>query len=228
MTGIGSLNEKPLHALLKEWYAGPGDRLEVSVDGFVIDIVRGDLLVEIQTRGFSSIKAKLVKLLVSRRIRLVYPVPSERWIVKLPRDDDPGIEAARRRSPKRGRVEDVFREMVSLPELIAHPRFSVEVLFTREEDVRRYDARRAWRKDGWVTVDRRLMGVTGRRLLEGPSDWRALVLPMSQGPFTARELARALGVRRDLAQKMVYCLRRAKVISLDGKLGRENVYRVSG
>jgi hypothetical protein len=38
--GIGSLNEKPLHAALKEWYARPEDRFEASVDGFVIDVVR--------------------------------------------------------------------------------------------------------------------------------------------------------------------------------------------
>ena len=42
---IGTLNEKALHSSLKEWYAQQGDRLEQSVDGYVIDIVRGDLLV---------------------------------------------------------------------------------------------------------------------------------------------------------------------------------------
>ena len=35
---ISTLNEKPLHAGLKEWYARPGDRIEVPVDGFLIDI----------------------------------------------------------------------------------------------------------------------------------------------------------------------------------------------
>jgi hypothetical protein len=39
---IGLLNEKPLHAALKDWYARPEDRFEVSVDGFVIDVVQGD------------------------------------------------------------------------------------------------------------------------------------------------------------------------------------------
>jgi hypothetical protein len=57
--GIGLLNEKPLHASLKEWYAQPGDRFEVPVDGFVIDIVRDDLLLEIQTGSFGSIKSKI-------------------------------------------------------------------------------------------------------------------------------------------------------------------------
>ena len=40
MSGIGLLNEKPLHASLKQWYARPGDRFEVPVDGYVIDLSR--------------------------------------------------------------------------------------------------------------------------------------------------------------------------------------------
>ena len=57
---IGLLNENPLHAALKEWYAQPEDQLEVSVAGFVIDVVQGDLLVEIQTGNFASVKSKLI------------------------------------------------------------------------------------------------------------------------------------------------------------------------
>src|SRR5919106_3118329 len=84
MPGIGLINEKPLHASLKQWYARPGDRFEVPVDGFVIDIVRDDLLIEIQTRNFASIKSKLTKLVCCHKVRLVYPIVQEKWIVRLP------------------------------------------------------------------------------------------------------------------------------------------------
>jgi len=32
---------------LKQWYARPGDQLEVELDGFIVDIVRGEQLIEI-------------------------------------------------------------------------------------------------------------------------------------------------------------------------------------
>ena len=80
---IGTLNEKPLHASLKKWYAGRGDRFEVSVDGYVIDLVRDDLLIEIQTRNFGAIKRKLVDLTTRHKVRLVYPIAQQKWIVKL-------------------------------------------------------------------------------------------------------------------------------------------------
>jgi hypothetical protein len=226
MSGIGLLNEKPLHASLKEWYAQPGDRLEVTVDGFVIDMVRDDLLLEIQTSNVASIKSKLINLVRAHRVRLIYPIAQEKWIVKLAKDN--GGRETRRKSPKRGRVEDLFWEMVSLPQLLAHPHFSLEVLLIQEEEVRRYEGKRKWRRRGWVIEERRLLGVVNQRLFEEPADWRGL-LPESLGEsFTTRDLAEAMGISRQLAQKMAYCLRKVRVIELIGKRGRANSYAVVG
>jgi len=79
---IGTLRERPLHASLKRWYARPGDRTEVAVAGYVIDLVRDDLLIEIQTRGFSGMRPKVVSLLDrGHRLRIVHPIAVDRWIV---------------------------------------------------------------------------------------------------------------------------------------------------
>ena len=225
MASIGLLNEKPLHASLKEWYARPGDRFEVAVDGFVIDIVRDDLLMEIQTGNLAAIKSKLRNLTRSHRVRLIYPIAQEKWILKLAKAD--GGRMTRRRSPRRGRVEDLFWEMVSFPELLANPNFSLEVLLIREEEVRRYDGKRQWRRRGWVVEERRLLEVVEQRFYEEPADWRTF-LPEDFVTFTARDLAEAIAVRDQLAQRIVYCLRKAGVIELLGKRGRANLYQVVG
>ena len=226
MSGIGLLNEKPLHASLKEWYAQPGDKFEVSVDGFVIDIVRDDLLLEIQTGNFASIKSKLKELANSHRIRLIYPIAQEKWIVKLARDDRD--ENTRRKSPKRGRVEDLFWEIVRFPLLMANPNFSLEILLIREEEVRQYDGKRNWRRRGLVIEERRLLEVVDRRLFEEPADWRVLLPERLGGSFTTRDLTETMGIRRQLAQKMAYCLREVGVIELIGKQGRSNLYTLAG
>jgi hypothetical protein len=226
MSGIGSLNEKPLHTSLKEWYARPGDQFEVAVDGFVIDIVQDDLLLEIQTGNFASIKSKLLDLVREHRTRLIYPVAQEKWIVRLAKDNSAGV--VRRKSPKRGRVEDLFWEMVSFPQLLANPNFSLEVLLIREEEVRRFDGRRKWRRKGWVIEEHRLLEVVERRLFEEPADWRE-VLPKNLGEsFTTKDLAEAIGIRRQLAQRMAYCLRQVGLIELRGKRGRANLYEIAG
>jgi hypothetical protein len=136
---IGTLNEKPLHEALKQWYAQPGDGQEVPVDGSVVDIVRGELLVEIQTCNFAAIRRKLEKLIVNHPVRLVYPIPCEKWILKLPYHDN--AKTRRRKSPKRGAFEQVFDELVSFPGLLLNPNFSIELLLIQEE-VRRYEGTR--------------------------------------------------------------------------------------
>ncbi|MEA5466293.1 hypothetical protein [Leptothoe sp. PORK10 BA2] len=225
MPGIGLLNEKPLHASLKAWYSQPGDQLEVALDGFVIDIVRNDQLLEIQTGNFSSIKPKLTKLLGSHQVRLIYPIAQEKWIIKLAKEE--GQISHRRKSPKRGRMEDVFREMVSLPLLASHLNFSLEVLLIKEEEVRRHHDKRRWRRRGWCTEERRLLEVVDQRLFATSADWLGF-LPQGLELFTTQDLAEAATMRRDLAQKMVYFLRKASLIELMGKRGRANLYRVSG
>jgi hypothetical protein len=219
---IGTLNEKPLHAALKEWYARPDDRFEVPVDGFVVDIVRGDLLVEVQTGNFSGIKRKLAVLAARHPVRLVYPIAREKWIVKLaPNRRD---RVSRRKSPKRGAVEHVFKELVSFPQLLSDPNFSLDVLLIQEEESRRYDGKRGWRRKGWVTHERRLLEVVGRRLFETPADMGALLPSSLTEPFTTAELAAAIARPRWLAQKMAYCLREMGEIAQVGKRGKAILY----
>jgi hypothetical protein len=222
---ISTLNEKPLHATLKEWYAAPGDLIEAKVDGYVIDLVRDDMLIEIQTRNFSALKTKLAKLVQRHKVRLVYPIAREKWIVKV--DQDGLTQLNRRKSPKRGRQVHAFDELVSFPNLMTEPNFSLEVLITQEEEVRRHDAKRAWRRRGWVTVERRLIQVVDRHLFETPRDLAQLLPIDLPEPFTTSDLAKSLSQPRRLAQKMTYCLRGMGAIEVEGKKGNSYLYRPS-
>jgi hypothetical protein len=224
-THIGSLNEKSLHATLKQWYAQPNDQLEMPVDGYVIDIVRGKLLIEIQTRSFASIKRKLFKLTKTHPVRLVYPVAQEKWIVKLA--DDEQTEQNRRKSPKQGTVYEVFRELVSFPQLMANPNFSLHVLLIQEEEARRYDVRQGWRRQGWVTHERRLLAVVDEYHLTTPEDLNTLLPQALDSPFTTSDLAKKLSQPRWLMQKMAYCLREMNVIEPVGKEGNAVLYQAT-
>jgi len=215
-----------MHAALKQWYAQPGDQFEVLVDGFHIDILRGDLLIEIQTGNFSAIKEKLSTLVVEHPVRVVYPIPKEKWIVKVP----PGGEGKlqRRKSPKRGGVEEVFKELVSFPELLSQPNFSLEVLLIQEEEVWHYDGRRGWRRRGWVTQERRLLGVVAGQRFETVEDIWTLMPDDLPETFTTSDLAAAMAKPRRLAQQAAYCLRKMGLITPVGKQGRSVLYARAG
>ncbi len=219
---IGTLREGPLHSSLKEWYARPGDSFEVPVDDYVIDLVRDDLLIEIQTRGFASMKTKVVRLLdQGRRIRIVHPIAVDRVIVKV---DDTGEILDRRRSPRHGSPLDICGELVSFPELMAHGGLEFEVVLTNEEELRRHEPGRAWRRRGWVVEERHLLEVVGSELLTGPEDLLAMLPSDVPDQFTTGDLVERLGCRRRTAQQLAYCLRKTGQIHPVGKRGRSVEY----
>src|SRR5688500_18734598 len=181
VSSIGVLREGPLHAAVKTLLAAPGDRLEVPVGRFVVDLVRADgELVEVQTGGFGALGRKLDALLDDHRIRVVHPVPAERRIVRV---DEHGEVVASRRSPKRETAVAVFDKLVAFPSLLTHPNLTVEVLLLREDHIRRPEPtrkRRRTRDPG----ERRLVDVLDRVALHTPDDILAALPPLPAEPFS--------------------------------------------
>lgn len=221
-SGIGQLSERSLHAALKEHLRQPGDELEVKLGRYVIDIVRGDLLIEVQTRHLYALRPKLRRLLDDGwRIHLVHPLPAERWIV---RQDAAGQPLSRRKSPKRATICDIFSELVRVPDLAAHPNLTLEALLIREEQVWRDDGQGSWRRGRWSLVDRRLLGVAGSAVFARPADYLALLPPLPE-PFTNADLAAATGWNRHLAGKATYALRAMGLLTAE-KRGRANLFTI--
>lgn len=222
---IGTLREKPLHASLKQWCAEEGDRFEVKIDRYVIDVVRGDQLIEIQTRGFSSMKKKLQTLLdLGHNVRIVHPIAVEKTIVRL---DEDGQVLGRRRSPKHGTVLDIFSELVSFPNLLADPGLEITLVLTIEDEYRKHDPKKAWRRKGWVVQERRLVAVSDTMHLAGVAELAALLPSGLPDDFTTADIASGSGCPRRVAQQMAYCLRKAGAIAVAGKQGNSIEYRLT-
>jgi hypothetical protein len=220
-SGIGTLQERSLHAEIKQLYNTPDAEVEVKVEGYVIDVVRGNLLIEIQTRKFSAIKAKLRNLMRNHPVRLVYPVAQEKWVI---RQTVSGEVIGRRKSPKRKSIVNVFEELVSIPTFIKHPNFEVEVILTREEEIRVNNGKGSWKRKGWSSIDRRLVDIVDRELFSSPTDFLRLIPDTIEEPFTTKTLAESLMSPRRVIQKMAYCLRKMEVLKIVGKDGNAHQY----
>lgn len=222
---IGVMREGPLHAAVKELLAAPGDRLEVPVERFVIDLVRADgELVEVQTGGFGGLVRKLDALLDEHRVRIVHPVAAERRIVRV---DEHGEVLGMRRSPKRATAVEVFDKLVAFPSLLTHPHLTVEVLLLREDHIRRpqpVTKRRRTRDPG----ERRLVEVLDRIVLSTPADVLKALPALPPAPFSTRELATTLGCGTVLAQRTLYCLRAIGLVEPAGKRGRAPLHTLLG
>lgn len=218
---IGTLTEKALHAGLKKWYARPGDQFEVKHGRFVIDIVRDDLLIEIQTRHLYAIKRKLARLLETHRVHLIHPIPRDKWIVRLDAD---GTAVSRRKSPKHGRALDLFNEIVRLPQIALHPNLTIEVALTQQEEVWIDDGRGSWRRRRWSIADQRLLAVVDQYIFTTQQDFLDVLPRDLPRPFTNQQLAQALGCPAPTARRITYTLRKMQLIETAGKQGSAHLY----
>lgn len=216
------MGERSLHNEIKNWYAKPGDQVEVPVDNYVIDIVRDDLLLEIQTKNFSAIKSKLNHLIKKHKIRLIYPISQIKWIVR--NNSDYETIKSRRRSPKKGRLEDVFTELVYIPRLISDPHFELEVLFIHSEDIFTNDGKGSWRRKRWSIQDRRLLKVVSSQIIRTTKDLRSIIPEELNEGFTTRQLAKQKRMPIALTRKMIYCLKKMGIIEKTGNRGRSPIY----
>jgi hypothetical protein len=218
------MTEYSLHSEIKDWYMNSGDKLEIKVEDFIIDIVRDKLLIEIQTGNFSAVKKKLIKLLSNNQVRLVYPIAKTKWIVHT---STSGQLAKRRKSPKKGKIIDVFHELVRIPSLVGNRNFSLEVLLIEEEELRCNDGKGSWRRKGVSVKDRKLLNVFGRIVFRDSRDFLEFLPKELHGYFTNKVLALKLGISIKLSQKITYCLRKMGAISVVGKKSNELLFQVS-
>jgi hypothetical protein len=216
---IGVLNEGSLHRALKAAYRRPGDRVETPIDGFVVDLARDDLLIEIQTGSFGAMGRKLDHLLDAHRVLLVHPVAVD---VVLHRDGRPA-----RMSPKHQSTRDLFEELVSIPTLVGHPNLTIDVVSCRIARRQVPDPTMRRRRGGFRTVDQHLIEVLDIERFETPADLLALLPAGLPEPFTTADVARAGAITRRLAQKMAYCLEGLDLIVPIGRRRDGIHYQVS-
>lgn len=217
--------ETTLHKDLKRLYAGHQARTEVRVGPYRIDAVRDDVLVEIQHAGLSSIRAKILRLLDQYDILVVKPIVREKVIVR----QIGRLKVIRRRSPKRGRIVDLFDELVHFVNIFPHPRLQIEVVLVDIEEHREMGVFRGRRRrrPGFRVIDQRLTAVQDTFSIHTADDLLRLLPARLPSPFDTSHLATGLEIDRWLAQKAAYTLRHAGALRAVGKRGNSIQYEVA-
>lgn len=211
-------NEKSLHSQIKSLYSNPDDKIEFPVDNYIIDIVRDDLLIEVQTKNFSSLKVKLESLLPEYKVRIVHPIANEKWLTLI----DTNNEIIRKRkSPKKGNYLDVFQELIRIPHLVNDSNFSLEVLLITEEEIRRDDGQGSWRRKGISIYDRKLITINESMHFNNKLDFLKLLTIDLTTPFSNKMLSQQMNMPLNKAQKITYCLRKMDALKVKFKKKNE-------
>jgi hypothetical protein len=218
--------ETSLHRRLKEIYAGKAAQVEVPLDGYRIDAVCGDQLVEIQHGSLAAIRDKVRRLLKRHRVLVVKPIVSRKLLIQ--QDAKGGNVVRRRRSPKRGELLDLFDELVYFTGVFPHASLTLEVVLVEIEEWR-YPATRRSRRGRplrHMVEDQHLIATGERLRLQSAADLRRLLPARLPRPFHTQHLADRLKIDRWVAQRIAYCLRKTGAVKAVGKQGNALLYEL--
>ena len=220
--GIGTLGEKTLHAVLKNYFDPNPANHEIKVGGFVADIVNDGGVTEIQTRSFDRLRRKLSAFLEVTPVTVVCPVVRKKQLVWL--DPESGEASKARLSPKSGRPADALRELCRIHEFLGREGLTVCILMLDCEEYRLKNGYANDGKRGSTRYERIPTAICEEIYLRERADYAALLPESLPDTFTAADFRRAVrfgGMSAGFALKMLCEL---GVCEKTGQRGRAYIY----
>lgn len=222
--GIGTLGEKTLHAIVKNYVEPDEDYHEVPLEGYVADVYRDGHIFEVQTANFNTMRNKLATFLPLYHVTIVYPVPATKWLRWI--DVDTGEITERRKSPKRGTPQAVFRELYKIKNFLKDPNLSIRILMIDMEESRLLNGWSSDRKKGSCRHDRLPTELVEEIHLDCLEDYRMLV-PVELERFTSQEYAKATKLTVNRAQTALNVLHYLGAVARVDKKGNRYIYEAA-
>ena len=216
--GIGTLGEKTLHSVLKNYFEPNPANHEIKVGGFVADIVNDGGIIEIQTRSFDRLRKKLASFLELSKVTVVCPVVKSKQLIWL--DTESGETTAPRKSPKAGKPSDAMRELCRIHEFLGHENLTVCILMLDAEEYRTLNGWDKTKKRGSVRYERIPTAIHEEIYFKSKENFASLLPDSLPEQFTAADFRQAIrfgGMSASFALKAFCTLGACEQI---GKKGR--------
>lgn len=222
--GIGTLSEKTVHAILKNYYAPDEDMQEIPILNYVADIYTGTEIMEIQTRGFNTMRNKLSAFLPQYPVTIVHPVPNQKWIIWI--DEESGELSKKRKSPVTANIYSVFSELYKLKMFLKDPNLHFRFVLM---DIEEYRLLNGWSNDkkrGSSRYDRIPKELVKELTIDCPQDYLQFLPYELPEPFTASEFAKYVKITHSLSQTALNVLYHVGAVERTGKRGNSFLYQV--
>ena len=223
--GIGTLSEKTVHAVLKNYYAPDETQHEIPVEGCVADIFNGKEIIEIQTRSFDRMRPKLERFLPLYPVTIVYPIPYCKHVFWI--DEETGETSPKRKSPKTGNPYMAFIELYKIRPYLSNPNLHLKLALLDMEEYRLLNGWSRDRKKGSERYDRIPVEFAEEVCIDRREDYMQFVPYDLPEQFTAKDFAKHAKIPVRLAQTVLLILTDLEIVVRIGKQGNSYLYEVN-
>ena len=222
--GIGTLAEKTVHAILKNYYAPDEDMHEIPIENYVADIYTGSEIIEIQTRQFNRMREKLSTFLKKYPVTIVYPIPREKWVIWI--DEESGELSKPRKSPAKGNAYMAFKELYKIKMFLKEPNLSLRLVLLDMEEYRLLNGWSEDKKRGSCRYDRIPSRFVEEIAVDEPKDYMQFIPYELAEIFSSGDFAKAAHIRKPLAQTVLNILTYMECVERVGRDGKGYRYKV--
>lgn len=222
--GIGTLSEKSVHAILKNYYEPDVSRQEVPVENFVADICSDGKIIEIQTKQMEKLREKLSVFLPKHEVTVVHPITLDKTLILL--DGETGKFVKMRKSPKKGNKYHVFPELYKIKMFLKDPNLKWRVVLLAVQEYRLVNFGPWDRTQESGTYDRVPSALVEEIEVNCLKDYRQFIPEDLPSPFTSKQFAKAAHVTMDVAQAALNILYYVGTLTRVGKEGNQYLYEV--
>ncbi len=224
--GVGTLSEKYLHALLKNFYEPNNTYHEVKVDRFTADICRGNEIIEIQTRQLNRLREKLeAYMLLGYKVKVVYPIPRNRWLLWV--DNETGVTTKRRKSPVVGSFLSAFFELYKIKYFLDWDNLTVELLLFDAEEYRNLDGYGKSKKYRSTRLEMMPLEFVDSLTLSSPKDYLVFLSESLPPIFKSSDFAKLNKTDLSYANTVLNVLTYLGVITKCGKDKQSFLYKAN-
>ena len=242
--GIGTLNEKKLHTMLKFFVCDDKSCHEIKLDplvpdesedssenkkakkrrNFVADVLCDCDIFEIQTGHLYPLRDKIEFYLeqTEYNVTIIHPLAIKKHINYI----DPGDGTVSRRvhSPKKEHPRDMLPELYSLLPYLGNRRLCARALLFEVEEFRLQSGRRGRRGEKYERIPTALVDIVD---FSSPSDYLDYIPKNLPPRFTTAEFGKAAGYVGIDQYSAIKVLLKMGLVREDGTIGKAAAYRLT-
>lgn len=223
--GIGTLSEKRVHAVIKNYILPKKEFHEQPCLGYVADILYEGEIIEIQTANFNTLRRKLEVFLPIYDVTVVYPIPANKWLLWI--DEETGEITKKRKSPKKGSYYQAFYELYKIKSFLTNPNLHFRLLLLDIEEYRLLNGWNASKKRGSTRYERIPLDLQGDLSINEVEDYRQLIPRDMPIKFTTKDYQKATKLNMKRSQTALHVLCYIGIINKVGKEGRNIQYEIN-
>lgn len=226
ISGIGTLSEKTLHAVLKNYYEPFQDNHEIKIGGFIADAVGEYGILEIQTGNFKRMQKKLRAFLDVTDVTVVYPIVHDKYYVWV--DTEKNEISKKRKSSVKFNIYNIFSEIYPLKDFVGDNNLKLRIAVI--DMIYYYNANGRTKKDRRRNkcdklIDRVPQALVDEIYLQCVDDYKQFIPQPLEDGFTQKEFASCAGINDSLAGYTLYFLRAIGLVERYDKRGNAFLYR---